>query len=583
MATAAAFNVEEVVEVLESLTRDAGKVQEETLRRILEENKETEYLQKWGLNGRTDPVSFKASVPLVLHMDLDPYIQRIADGDASPVLTSKPVTAMSMSSGTSQGKQKYIPFTEAMFKSSLFVLSTSFAYRNREFPIGEGKVLQFLYSSKKVQSSKGGLPAAPVSAHVFNRPEYSEMLKGMSTPSCSPSEVIHGPDFQESLYCHLLSALIFRHRIQFVASVFAHGIILALRRFEQVWEELCADIRTGVVSTARVSSPSVRAAMSKLLSEPDPQSADEIHRTCKRLMEKGWSGLIPELFPNAKYIHCIMTGTMQPYVKKMRHYAGETPLLSADYGASEGWVGLNVNPRDPPETATFAVVPNVAYFEFIPLKNNGSPDSDSATVGLTEVRVGEEYEIVMTNDTGMYRYRLGDIVKVHGFHNKTPLLRYVCRKNVLLNIDIDKNTEEDLQLSVEAAAAKLLSSSNNKTELHDFTSHIDKSAYPGHYVIFWELSGEATDDQVLQECCDCMDRSFADMGYVVSRKTKTIGPLELRVVRGGTFGKILSHYVGLGTAANQFKSPRFVAETNGAVLGILAHNLIKSFFSSAYD
>lgn len=90
------FDPEEVIVEFEALTKEAGKVQEETLQKILEENGATEYLQQWGLNGRTDPQTFKACVPLVTHKDLDTYIQRIADGDPSPVLTGKPITTISL-------------------------------------------------------------------------------------------------------------------------------------------------------------------------------------------------------------------------------------------------------------------------------------------------------------------------------------------------------------------------------------------------------------------------------------------------------------------------------------------------------
>lgn len=90
------FSLESVIESFEASTRDAGRVQIETLRRILEENSDAEYLQSLGLNGRTDPDSFKACVPLVTHPDLEPYIRRIADGDTSPVLTGKPISSISL-------------------------------------------------------------------------------------------------------------------------------------------------------------------------------------------------------------------------------------------------------------------------------------------------------------------------------------------------------------------------------------------------------------------------------------------------------------------------------------------------------
>lgn len=90
------FSGEEVIAEFERLTRDAAFVQRETLRRILAENGTSEYLQGMGLAGRTDPDSFRSFVPLATHADLEPYIERIADGDTSPVLTAKPVTSISL-------------------------------------------------------------------------------------------------------------------------------------------------------------------------------------------------------------------------------------------------------------------------------------------------------------------------------------------------------------------------------------------------------------------------------------------------------------------------------------------------------
>ncbi|XP_057464097.1 jasmonoyl--L-amino acid synthetase JAR4-like [Actinidia eriantha] len=567
------FDPEEVIEEFEMLTKDAERVQRETLQKILEENGRTEYLQKWGLNGRTDPGSFKACIPLVTHKDLEPYILRIVAGDASPILTGKRITTISLSSGTSQGKPKFVPFNDELVDSTMQIYKTSFAFRNREFPIANGKALQFIYSSKQFKT-EGGLAARTATTHVYLSLQFKNTMKAMQTPCCSPDEVIFGPDFQQSLYCHLLSGLIYWDEIHVVSSAFAHSIVYAFRTFEQVWEELCSDIREGVL-TSRITAPSIRTAMSKLL-KPNPELADTIYKKCSRL--SNWYGLIPELFPNAKYIYGIMTGTMEPYLKKLRHYSGELPLLSADYGSSEGWIGANVNPKLPPELATYAVLPNIGYFEFVPLRDNVEAQKHDKPVGLTEVKVGEEYEIIVTNFAGLYRYRLGDVVKVTGFHNSTPELKFVCRSNLLLTINIDKNTEKDLQLAVEAAA-KLLA--EEKLEVVDFTSHVDLSTDPGHYVIFWEVSGDAG-EELLEECCNCLDRSFVDAGYVSSRKVKAIGALELRVVQRGTFQKILVHYVGMGAAVSQFKTPRCVGPNNSSVLQILCSNVVRSYFSTAF-
>lgn len=198
----------------------------------------------------------------------------------------------------------------------------------REFPINEGKALSFLYSSKQFKT-KGGLTAGTATTNIFRHERFKPTMKALQNPSCSPDEVIYGQDFHQSLYCHLLSGLIFSEEIQLVSSTFAHSILYAFRTFELVWEDLCADIKEGVLNSS-VTVPSTRTAMSKIL-KPNPELANLIHNKCIELNKNDWYRLIPELFPNAKYVYGIMTGAMEPYLKKLRHYAGEVPLLTSDY------------------------------------------------------------------------------------------------------------------------------------------------------------------------------------------------------------------------------------------------------------
>ncbi|KAK6918863.1 GH3 family [Dillenia turbinata] len=556
----AGANVEKLIEDFEAMTKDAGRVQIEFLKKLLEENGEVEYLQQLGLNGRTDPESYKSCVPLVTHEELQPYIQRIVDGDTSPILTKKPVTILSQTSGTSGGAAKYIPFNEELMDAFVQLLQTSFAYRN-----------------SKVSKSKGGLRLTNLQTNLFMNPKWS--LTSMKGNSCSPEEIVNAHDYQQTLYCHLLCGLIQYEEVEFVMGAFAHTVIMAFQTLSQVWQELIRDIRRGQLSD-RITVPSIREAMSKLLDKPDAEKADLIYKKCLNLSESNWIGAIPTLFPNAKYVHTITTGTMVAYVKKLGHYGGDLPLIGLDYGPSEGVIGVNVNPRLTAESTIFTVVPNLGYFEFIPLDEGNEGDEQPKTVGLTEVEVGKEYEIVLSYFTGMYRYKVGDVVKITGFYNSTPQFKFLCRRNALLSINVDKNTEQDVLVAVEAAR-KLLS--DEKLELVDFTSHVDKVLEPGHYVIFWELSGEAS-EELLGKCCTIMDTSFADadVGYIISRRNKSVGPLELRIMKNGTFQKILENALRKGTHVSQFKTPRYVPPANKAVLEILEGNVVKKCFSTAY-
>ncbi|OIW02325.1 hypothetical protein TanjilG_11219 [Lupinus angustifolius] len=560
-----------VIEEFEAVSKDAERVQRETLKSILEDNASAEYLLSLGLNGRTDPESFKACVPLVTHEDLEPYINRILAGEKSSILTRKPITHMAFSSGTTQGKSKYIPWDpDSIMVHSKLIFHTAFAFRNRAFPIKNGKVLSFSYR-KNPTENEAGIKVATATALVTGDEQYTPIMAAINSQVCSPQEVTLCPDFEQGLYCHLLCGLIFRDQIQFLYTPFAHSLVNAFRTLEQVWEELCNDLREGVLSS-RVTDPSVRTAMSKIL-KPDPELANLIHKICTGL--NNWYGVVQELFPNAKYLLGIMTGTMLPYVERLRHYAGEVPVLTSDYGASEGWIAVNVHPTVPPELASYTMLPQIGYFEFLPLAQN----SIAKPVGLTEVKVGEEYEIVMTTPAGLYRYKVGDVVKVTGFYNSTPEFNFVRRSNLLLSINVDKNTENDLYISV-MAASKVLA--KEKLDVIDFTSHVDLSIEPGHYVIFLEISGEAS-EEVLSECCNCLDKSFIEAGYVTNRAINLIGPLELRVVRRGTFHKILESSVGRGAAVSQFKTPRCVPSTNTQVMQILTENVEKKYSSTHYN
>jgi jasmonic acid-amino synthetase len=580
------ISYEQIIDKFEAMTKDAESVQRETLKAILERNSGTEYLQKWNLNGRfDDPQHFKSCVPLVTYADMALYIQRIADGDTSPVLTTDRISVISLSSGTTNGKRKVVPFNDKLLADTFQIYYISGAYRARLFPIKPGgRVLEFVYGSKE-SSTKGGLVASTATTNIYRSESFKIYKKNIQILGCSPDEVIFGFDSRQSMYCHILCGLLYSNEVQFMSSTFSYSIVEAFRTFEQDWQQLCNDIKEGKLNE-KITVPSMRASVSKLL-KPDPDLADAIYNKCKNI--GNWHGVIPLLWPNAKYIISIMTGAMEPYLRKLRHYAGDLPLLTSEYGATEGWIAANIDPTSSPENTIYTVVPDIGYFEFIPLHlrheglklDNSVATADyieSEPVGLTEVKVGQEYEVVLTTFAGLYRYRLGDVVKVTGFYNSSPQLSYICRKNLILTVNIDKTTEKDLQISVDKAT-ELLKEEN--VDLVDFTSYADLSTVPGHYVIFWELS-DSLNEGIVKRCCSIMDETFIDPGYVVSRKANTIGPLELRIVERGTFRKIIDYYTSHGGAVNQFKTPRCIS-TNQALLDILNKNTIQTCFSTLFS
>lgn len=275
----------------------------------------------------------------------------------------------------------------------------------RVYPIRPGgRIVEFIYSSKQFKT-KGGLLAGTATTHYFASEEFKIKQEKTKLFTCSPEEVISGGDYKQSTYCHLLLGLYFHDEVEFITSTFAYSIVQAFRAFEESWRNICSDIRDGTLSS-RISLPKVRKAVLEIIS-PNPGLASWIEARCKELADRDWYSLIPKLWPNAKYVYSIMTGSMQPYLKKLRHYAGELPIVSADYGSTESWIGTNIDPSSPPENVTFAVIPTFSYFEFIPLyrpnQNYSSAIDDfieDEPVPLSQVKIGQEYEIVLTTFTG---------------------------------------------------------------------------------------------------------------------------------------------------------------------------------------
>lgn len=590
---------EDMISWFEEVAQNAGKVQMEILKKILEMNHGVEYLEKWLGNIDLDKMDAEAlqslytsMVPLASHADLEPYIQRIADGETSPLLTKQPITTLSLSSGTTEGRQKYVPFTSHSSNTTLQMFKLAAAYRSRVYPTREGgKILEFIYGSKQFKT-KGGLSAGTATTHYFASPEFKLKQQQTKSFTCSPEEVITSGDYKQSTYCHFLLGLFYSPDVEFITSTFAYCIVQALSLFEDYWIDLCNDLSQGTLSP-RITLPGIRRSVLDLI-KPNTHLATWVRAKCEELEGSDWYGLIPKLWPNCKYVYSIMTGSMQPYLEKLKHYAGDhLPLVSADYGSTESWIGVNMDPSCAPQNVTFTVVPAFSYFEFIPLHRQhhkpchavgvaaaaaaGDDYLEDDPVPLSKVKIGQQYEIVLTTFTGLYRYRLGDVVEVAGFYKGAPKLNFLCRRKLILTVNIDKNTEKDLQLAVQKGSKPLIKS---RAELVDFTSHADIAKQPGHYVVYWEIKGEVNED-VLDECCKEMDAAFVDHGYVVSRKTNSIGPLELCIVERGTFKKIMEHFIGNGATMSQFKTPR--CTTNQVLLKILNLYTMKRYRSTAYQ
>ncbi|XAR52888.1 hypothetical protein NMG60_11021211 [Bertholletia excelsa] len=560
---------------IEEMTRNADSVQERVLGEILGRNAETEYLQRFGLYGATDRATFKSKIPAITYEDLQPEIQRIANGDRSPILSSDPISEFLTSSGTSAGERKLMPTIQEELDRRQLLYSLLMPVMNLYVPgLDKGKGLYFLFVKSETKTP-GGLLARPVLTSYYRSDHFKTRPYDPYNVYTSPNEAILCFDSFQSMYTQMLCGLLEQQHVLRVGAVFASGLLRAIRFLQLNWPQLTHDIRTGTLN-AKVTDPSIRQCMEGRL-KPNQELADFVISECSK---ENWGGIITRIWPNTKYLDVIVTGAMAQYIPTLNYYSAGLPLACTMYASSECYFGLNLNPMCKPSEVSYTIMPNMAYFEFLPHEPDSPCSTQAKLVDLADVEVGKDYELVITTYAGLYRYRVGDILRVAGFHNSGPQFHFVRRKNVLLSIDSDKTDEAELQKAVENASRLLRESSGSSVV--EYTSYADTKTIPGHYVVYWELMvNEPTsspDDEVLSRCCLAMEESLNSVYRQCRVADGSIGPLEIRVVKSGTFEELMDYAISRGASINQYKVPRCVSFP--PIMELLDSRVVSAHFSS---
>ncbi|XP_026402002.1 indole-3-acetic acid-amido synthetase GH3.6-like [Papaver somniferum] len=204
----------------------------------------------------------------------------------------------------------------------------------------------------------------------------------------------------------------------------------------------------------------------KILVKPNPELADFIENECRR--DSSWQGIVSRLWPNANCVDTIITGTMSHHIPNIEFYSNGLPIVITIYACLECFLGINLNPLTSPREVSYTLIPTMAYFEFLPIVDGDDNQNDNCNkekdkhhqelVDLVDVELGREYELVVTNYAGLYRYKVGDVLRVSGFKNNAPQFNFMRRRNVVLSVDMYKTNESELQNAVKKAADHLMSS-----------------------------------------------------------------------------------------------------------------------------
>lgn len=516
-------------------SKRANKMQETCIKRLMRKNKTTEYGKLHNFDKVKSIEDYQKIVPLSVYADYDDYVWRMADGEKG-LITNMYVRRFTESSG-STGKQKLVPLSYwAEWVCQCFSFSAPvgcavkwFAKKGRPLPPQKG----LLTAETSCRRVKGGTISCLSSIPLLN---VKPIVQFFTT---SPKEVLFPePNVDMDMHYMKLRFALANRNISYLGTIFITTLESMFFYMEENWEMLCDDIEKGIINDSVNVPEEIRAKYNKKL-KPNPKRAEELRREFKKGFDE--SPIIPRIWPNVGWMYGMGTGSLSFYAKKLRRYIGDDiPMHYLGYTATEAFmaVPLEFNSYD------YVILPQNGFYEFRPIDQEGYDN----LLTIKDLEIGKEYEIILTNMSGFYRYRIEDVVKVTGYYNQSPKITFCYRLNQIANISGEKVSS----LAFDEMVANL---SEATGDLYiGYSIYADRSTSPGHYKLFLELAEDISDEK--KATYNALFEEMLYKGNVSVEpliKSGALGHPEVLFLKKGTYDDYREVLRSRGANLNQVK------------------------------
>ncbi|CAF1383476.1 unnamed protein product, partial [Adineta ricciae] len=418
--------------------------------------------------------------------------------------------------------------------------------------------------SKKFPRSKDGIPMGPVtqiSSAVSYIPGMNIVLSTFNTLSVNLIENIE--DFETSALVQLIFALAVPDLFSYTI-LFAPTFIHSMKIIEEHFQEICQCISSCNVDQSSVirnnlHDRKVRQTLNESLNELTmeyggfvyrQQRAEHIRNEC---LKKDHCGLLHRLWPTLVFVSTAIGSSFVMYKNQIESYCGKKlPLINVViYCASEGFFGSLASIY----TDEYILSPISVFFEFI--KEEDIHETQPKTLLISEITPGHRYELVITTEAGLNRYRMGDVINCTRFLSRSddliplplefevipriPLISVAYRIGSLLDVFGEKTTEEHV-LHALTETVHQWKNQRLSVDLCDFTTYPRLDVFPPRYVIFLELSDEhSIGDEQLEMLKKNVNKDVekqlcqANDGYQRTRNVNKLASLNCIFVHNGTF------------------------------------------------
>ena len=391
---------------------DCRGTQEKVLLEMLKANADTEYGRKYNFAGIKSVEEYQAKVPVTDWEDYIEYSQRMQRGEENVTFPGK-ATFFYRTSGTTSS-YKLIP------ESVRERVSRGMISRGRitEMILHLGPEVQervFAFFNKSaLDMTEGGIPYGTASGRSSENTS-PDMVKKLTYPP----QLVNEFEGDELKYMMLRFSLCYDN----VSAILGNNALMlrTLIDFGKAHaEDLINDIRRGV--SKYPVSEKLKAAVGDLM-DPDPDRADELEKLYKEdkfIPKYYWKKLRAAAF--------WLGGSVGVYVKNIKNLLPDTTqYYDVGYGASEGKINIPILPGTP--AGVLATMCN--FYEFI-------PEEGGAPITADKLEQGKNYDLIITNNAGLYRYDLKDLIHVDSFTGNTPNIYFLSKLADVANLAQEK-------------------------------------------------------------------------------------------------------------------------------------------------
>lgn len=510
------------------------RAQERVLHEVLRERRDTDFGRHFGLRGIRTARDFRRAMPVLTYEDHRPFIARVMSGETGALFPpSTPIYMFATSSGTT-ASPKYVPVTRRFVREYRRGWNTFGAKLMLDYPAAMLRPILQVSGRMDESRAPGGLPCGAITGLLARTQKRIVRRYYVGPP------LVASLDDPRSRHYALMRFGIARD-VAFVMTASPATLIQLARLANDECESLVRDVRDGTLSPTIVTDERIRAELARGL-RPDPRRAAELER-----LRRGKTRFVPADYWRLAFVGCWTGGTMGMYLGTLREWYGEVPVREIGLLASEGRVTI------PLETGSGSGVLDVlgAFFEFIPAQCADSRDPPILTA--CELEVGSEYAVVLTNFSGLTRYRLDDVVRVDGVLGRTPTLRFLRRAGRVVSLAGEKLTESQIVTAVRRAADGVAA-----PEVPYVV--VPRWGDPPFYAIVVQATAPPTWlARVDDELC------AANSEYASRRKSNRLGRLELRAAGPEAFTEFDRRLLSRrGSRPEQYKRPCLIVADDEA-------------------